>query len=69
MKWLMRMLRLSDPDPVERVDEAAQARAEAAHRRKATEEVLRVREHIIIINHIAYDIGRAYSLTTGKAPR
>lgn len=69
MKWLRKIISRLNPDPVERADEAAAAREEAERRRRVAEEALRVRHHIIIINHIAYDIGRAYSLTTGKAPR
>jgi hypothetical protein len=60
------MLRLSDPDPVERVEEAAQAKAEATHRRIASQEAMAVRHHVLVVNHIAHDIGVAYALTRKK---
>lgn len=63
LTWLKRLMRLDDPDPVERVEEAARAKQEAQHLRVAAEEVIRVREHVIVVNHIAADIGRAYALT------
>lgn len=67
--FLSRLFRMQESLPVERVEEAAHAKQEAAHRAEATEEVLRVREHFIVVNHIAADIGRAYALTARKGGR
>lgn len=67
MKSLFRrLLRMQEPQPVERADEAANAKQEAVHRTEATEEVLRIRQHFVVVNHIASDIGRAYALTTRR---
>ena len=66
---LMRLFRLNEPDPVERTEEAAHAKEEAQHRLEATKEVLRIREHVKVVNHIAADIGRAYALTAGKGKK
>jgi hypothetical protein len=60
--WLTRLSPFSEPAPVERAEEAAHAKEEAEHRHEAAKEVLAVREHVIVINHIAYDIGRAYAI-------
>lgn len=67
--WLKRLPWFSEPEPVERVEEAAQAKAEAEHRHVAAKEVVAVRNHVIVVNHIAYDIGRAYALRARKEQR
>ena len=61
--WLARITPFAEPAPVERADEAAQAKAEATHRHEAAREVVAVRQHVINTNHIARDIGIAYALT------
>lgn len=68
MKWtiLKRLSPFGESEPVERVEEAAQAKREAEHRHEAAKEVVAIREHVIVINHIATDIGRAYALTAKK---
>lgn len=62
-RWIGRVLRLPEPKPVEHANEASAAREEAAERRKAVDDVLRTREHVIVVNHIAADIAAAYALT------
>jgi hypothetical protein len=65
-RWLTRMLPGSDSHPVERVAEAAHAKVVAETRLREAEEVVRIREHVIIVNHIAPDIGRAYQIANGR---
>ena len=62
-RWVQRLLRLDEPEPVERVREAAHAKEEATHRKIASQEAIRVRDHVIVVNHIAHDIGVAYAIT------